>query len=95
MPRPPATAASEQRVSRLVDVLFDGAEANGETPAVLADRSGLRHETIRRLWRHAGGRPRSGPGFFVVAAIARARGVSLDLLAHEAMNQGVDGTSDG
>lgn len=85
MPRPSATAASERRVARLVEVLFDGAEEKGETPSVLADRSGLGHETIRRLWRHPDGKPRSGPGFFVVAAIAKARGVSLDLLADESM----------
>jgi hypothetical protein len=29
---------------------------------------------------------RSGPGFFVVAAIARARGVSLDWLASETLD---------
>ena len=85
MPRPAATAASEQRVARLVELLFEGAEDKGETPAVLADLTHLGHETIRRLWRHGGGRPRSGPGFFIVAAIARARGVSLDWLAEQTM----------
>lgn len=95
MPRPQATPGSERLVARLVEVLFEGAEDKGETPAVLAERSGLGHETIRRLWRHAGGRPRSGPGFFVVAAIARARGLSLDHLADETMRLRAGGTTDG
>lgn len=73
-------------MSRLVALLFEGADEEGDTPAAIARRSGLGHETIRRLWRHPGSRDRSGPGFFVVAAIARARGVSLDYLADETLN---------
>ena len=95
MPRPAATPATEQRVARLVELLFDGAEERGETPAVLAKKTGLGHETIRRLWRHAGGRARTGPGFFVVAAIAKARGVSLDRLAEQTVEERVSGAHDG
>jgi hypothetical protein len=66
-----------------VDLLFRGFGDDGETLADLARSSGLEHETVRNLWRNPGARKRSGPGFFVVAAVARARNVSLDWLASE------------
>jgi len=81
MPRRPADVASERRVAQLVALLFDDFGGDGETIADLARGAGLSHETVRRLCRHPDGKDRSGPGFFVVAAIARARGVSLDRLA--------------
>lgn len=93
MPRPPASDASERRVARLVDLLFGSLGDDGETIADLARAAGLEHETVRRLWRNPGGRRRSGPGFFVVAALAQARGVSLDWLAsHSLDNQATGGT---
>ncbi|MGE3326582.1 MAG: XRE family transcriptional regulator [Acidimicrobiia bacterium] len=81
MPRPPAVAVSERRVEHLVTMLFAEFGRDGETVADVARRSGLSHEAVRRLWRHPDGKDRSGAGFFVVAAIARARGISLDDLA--------------
>ena len=86
VPRPRATDASERRVARLVDLLFRGLGDGSETIADVARSAGLEHETVRRLWRNPGGRRRSGPGFFVVAALARARGVSLDRLASESLS---------
>lgn len=65
----------------LVTRLFHDFGRNGETVAEVARAAGLSHETVRRLRRHPDGKDRSGPGFFVVAAIARARGISLDGLA--------------
>ena len=70
-------------MTQLIDLLFRGLGDDGETVADIARRSGLGHETVRRLWRNPGGRKRTSPAFFVVAAIARARGVSLDELAEE------------
>ena len=81
MPRPPATAVSERQVERLVTLLFSDFPRDGETIARVARTAGLSHETVRRLRLHPDGKDRSGPGFFVIAAIARARGISLDLLA--------------
>ena len=81
MPRPPADVASERRVAQLVTLLFDDFGRDGETIADLARGAGLSHETVRRLRLHPDGKDRYGPGFFVIAAIARARGVSLDHLA--------------
>jgi hypothetical protein len=83
MPRRAADERSERRVARLIDLLLGDVEGGGETIASIARAAGLDHETVRRLSRNPGGRMRSGPGFFVVAAIARARGVSLDWLAAE------------
>jgi len=88
MPRAPATVESEGRVAQLIDVLFRGLGEDGDTVADIARRSGLGHETVRRLWRNPGGRNRSGPAFFVVAAIARALRVSLDQLAEETLAPG-------
>ena len=78
MPRPKADTISEQRVRRLVARLFDGLEASGETIADVARRADLGHETVRRLQRNPTGAERSGPGFFIVAAIAKARNIPLD-----------------
>lgn len=86
VPRRPASDTSERRVARLVDLLFRGLADEGKTIADVARSAGLEHETVRRLWRNPGGRFRSGPGFFVVAALARARGVSLDWLASESLS---------
>lgn len=86
MPRPCASAASEARVARLVDRLFDGLEDEGKTIADVAREAGLEHETVRRLCRNPGGGYRTSPGFFVVAALARARGLSLDWLAAETLD---------
>jgi hypothetical protein len=85
VPRPAATDATERRVAILVDRLFSGVGDGSESVAAVARSAGLGHETVRRLWRNPGGRRRSGPGFFVVAAVARARGVSLDWLASESL----------
>ncbi len=81
-------------MTRLTDALFRGLEEDGETVADVARRSGLRHETVRRLWRNPGNRRRTSPAFFVVAAIARARGVSLDQLANDTLGP-ADGGSGG
>ena len=81
MPRPAATDLSERRVEHLVTLLFTDFPRDDETIAEVARAAGLAHETVRRLRLHPDGRDRSGPGFFVVAAIARARGISLDRLA--------------
>ncbi len=81
MPRPAATDRSERRVEWLVTLLFSDFPRDGETIAEVARSAGLGHETVRRLRLHPDGKDRSGPGFFVVAAIARARGISLDRLA--------------
>lgn len=81
MPRRAADIQSEERVQRMVHRLFDGLGHDGETVADVARRAELPHETVRRLLRNPGGRSRSGPGFFIVAAIARARGISLDAIA--------------
>ena len=86
MPRPGASAASEARVARLVDRLFDGLGDEGKTIADVAREAGLEHETVRRLCRNPGGGYRTSPGFFVVAALARARGLSLDWLAAETLD---------
>lgn len=85
MPRPCASAASEQRVARLVELLFEGLGDQGDTIADVARGAGLEHETVRRLRRNPGGRYRTSPGFFVVAALARFRGLSLDWLAAETL----------
>lgn len=85
MPRPCASVLTEQRVARLVDLLFEGLGGQGETIADVARSAGLEHETVRRLCRNPGGRYRTSPGFFVVAALARARGLSLDWLAAETL----------
>ena len=72
-------------MAHLIDLLFHGLGDDGDTVADVARRSGLGHETVRRLWRNPGGRKRASPAFFVVAAIARPRGVSLDELAEETL----------
>lgn len=76
---------TEARVAHLTEVLFRGLADGGDTVAAVARRSGLGHETVRRLWRNPGNTKRTSPAFFVVAAIARARGVSLDQLADETL----------
>ena len=85
MPRTAATVESEARVARLTELLFGGLADGGDTVAEVSRRSGLGHETVRRLWRNPGNTKRTSPAFFVVAAIARARGVSLDHLADETL----------
>jgi len=85
MARTPGTAASERRVQRLLDLLFRGVGEGGESIAEVARRAGLGHETVRQLWRNPSRRNRTSPAFFVVAAIARARGISLDGLADETL----------
>jgi hypothetical protein len=91
VPRPAATAATEGRVSRLVALLFSGFRDERGDIAVLAREAQLEHETVRALLRNPGGRKRTGPAFFVVAAIARARGISLDYLAAETLELTPDG----
>lgn len=81
MPHPGASAETEERVDRLVRVLLGSLDAGSTTVAELARAAGLEHETVRRLWRNPGGRFRYGPGFFIVDALARAEGLSLDALA--------------
>lgn len=87
MPGCRADRQTDQCVERLRVMLFDGIEDDGESVASLARRCGLGHETIRRLYRNPGDSLRTGPTFFVVAAIARARGLSLDSLAEGAMQE--------
>lgn len=81
MPRPPADEEDDARVDRLVGLLFSGFEAERGSIADLARRANLGHETVRRLRRNPGPHLRAGPSFFVVAAIAHARGLSLDQIA--------------
>jgi hypothetical protein len=81
VPRRPADVRSERRVERLVALLFQQDGRDDQSIAEIARGAGLEHETVRRLRRNPGGRNRSGPGFFIVAAIARTRGISLDRLA--------------
>ena len=95
MPRRPADPETDRRVERLVNQLFDGMEDERGAIANLARLSGLGHETVRRLKRNPGSSLRTGPTFFVVAAIARARGQSLDDLAEEAMSEGTAGLEAG
>ena len=85
MPRPGASTISEDRVSRLIALLFTGVGETGHTVADVARSAGLGHETVRSLWRNPSGKERYGPGFFIVAGIARARGLSLDELARSVM----------
>lgn len=87
MSRRRADQRTDQRAERLRVMLFDGIEDAGESVASIARRCDLGHETVRRLYRNPGGRLRTGPSFFVVAAIARARGLSLDYLAEAAMQE--------
>lgn len=86
VPRPCASAASEARVALLVDKLFAGLGDDGKTIADVAREAGLEHETVRRRRRNPGSVYRTSPGFFVVAALARARGLSLDWLAAETLD---------
>lgn len=86
MSRPCSSAETEQRVARLVDLLFEGLEEQGKTVADIAREAGLQHETVRRLRRNPGGRYRTSPSFFIVVALARASGLSLDWLAAETVD---------
>jgi hypothetical protein len=70
-------------VRRLVERLFDGFDEQTDTIADVARSAELPHETVRRLYKNPDSRNRSGPGFFIVEAIARARGISLDGLVDE------------
>lgn len=81
MGRRPGDEQSEKRVQRLVGLLLASVDDKNRTVADVATEAGLPHETVRRLRRNPGGKSRSGPGFFVVAALARAQGLSLDELA--------------
>lgn len=90
MPRTPATSKTEGRVLLLTEVLFRGLDDDGDTVAAVARRSGLGHETVRRLLRNPDNRRRTSPAFFVVASIARARGISLDQLADETLGPASD-----
>ena len=81
MAREPASEETQGQVDRLVSLLFEGVGPPNETIADVARNAGLGHETVRRLNRNPGGGSRSGPGFLVVAAIAKARNLSLDHLA--------------
>jgi hypothetical protein len=81
MPRQPADEEQDARVSRLVVQLFSGFEDERGSIADLARRANLGHETVRRLRHNPGPQLRAGPSFFVVAAIANARGLSLDQIA--------------
>lgn len=86
MGRRPATVASEGRVARLTELLLGGLDLERGAIANLARDSGLEHETVRRLLRNPGARKRVSPGFFVIAAIARARRLSLDGLAAQTLD---------
>ena len=81
---------TERRVQHLLELLFRGLGEGDETVADVARRAGLGHETVRNLWRNPGMRRRTSPAFFVVAAIARARGISLDVLAAETLETGAE-----
>ena len=95
MPRTPANDVSEQRVRRLVERLFDGFDEQPDTIADVARSAELPHETVRRLYKNPDSRNRSGPGFFIVEAIARARGISLDDLVDERSGNAGLGSHDG
>lgn len=95
MPRTPATDVSEQRVRRLVERLFDGFDDRTETIADVARSADLPHETVRRLYKNPDSRNRSGPGFFIVEAIARARGIPLGDLVKERTSDAGLGSHDG
>ena len=91
MPRSPASDLSEHRVQQLVERLFEGFDREGETIADLARAAHLPHETVRRLYKNPDERNRSGPGFFIVEAIARARGLSLDhVVPEQARDEGLE-----
>ena len=77
----PHATALTPHLAQLVTLLFDDFGRDGATIAELARGAGLSHETVRRLRLHPDGTDRYGPGFFVIAAIARVRGMSLDHLA--------------
>lgn len=83
MPRPGATRESDERVRVLVGALFEGLDDAGESLAETAAAAGMEYETVRSLLRPGQRRLRAGPGFLVVASIARARGVSLDAIADQ------------
>lgn len=72
-------------------LLFAGVGENGHTVADVARGAGLGHETVRNLWRNPSGKERYGPGFFIVAGIAKARGLSLDELAQSVMVESPNG----
>lgn len=88
-----ATEQDEERVARLVDALVGDvvSGASADTVASVAQRAGLGHETVRRLARNPDRRLRTGPSFFVVAAIARARSISLDGLASKVLENAESG----
>lgn len=83
MPHPRATDVTEARVRRLTGALFAAVDDGNLTVAQLAEAAGLKHETVRRLRVNPAQRNRYGPGFFIVAAIAQAQGLSLDEIATE------------
>lgn len=81
MPRPLATEETERRVRELVAALFDGFEPQWGAIAELAARADVNAETVRQLLKNPKGRNRFDAGFFLVADVARARGLSLDDVA--------------
>jgi len=74
--------------------LFAGFDEQAETIADIARAAELPHETVRRLYRNPDERNRSGPGFFIVEAIARARGVPLGDLVDARQDDSGLGLSD-
>ncbi len=75
--------ATEARVARLARLLFRSVDDGVLTVAQLARDARLEHETVRSLRVNPSQRQRYGPGFFIVAALARAQGLSLDAIADE------------
>lgn len=81
MARTKASQETKQRVGLLIDALFHRFPSESETVTDLAQKAGLGHETVRVLQKRL--QSSSGPGFLVVADLARARGISLDQLAEQ------------
>lgn len=84
MPRPKASDVTEARVTRLVQVVLAPVIEDRLTVAALAREANLQHETVRRLLLNPSGKPRYGPGFFIISALARAQDLSLDYVAQRA-----------
>lgn len=82
--RRPATAESDERVSRVVAVLAAKKEEKDWSVQELSERSGVCYETVRTLLASPKkGKRRQSPSFFVVIDVARELGVSVNKLAQE------------
>ena len=77
MPRTPATPELKARGERLAVALRLAREDRELAQELLARRADVSVETVRKIEARA----TSNPGFFTVAALAEALGISLDDLA--------------